>query len=45
MRAHVRRTVGRLRAKEGVAAAIAAGRVQITGASYDLDTGQVELHP
>jgi carbonic anhydrase len=45
MRAHVRRTVGRLRAKEGVAAAIAAGRVKIAGASYDLDTGQVELHP
>ncbi|MEV6851497.1 carbonic anhydrase [Actinoplanes sp. NPDC051411] len=45
MRAHVRRTVGRLRAKEGVAAAIAAGRVKIAGASYDLDTGLVELHP
>jgi carbonic anhydrase len=45
MRAHVRRTVGRLRAKEGVAAAISAGRVQIAGASYDLDTGLVELLP
>lgn len=45
MRAHVRRTVDRLRAKEGVAAAIAGGRVKITGASYDLDTGLVDLLP
>jgi carbonic anhydrase len=45
MRAHVRRTVGRLRDGAGVAAAIAAGRVQIVGASYDLDTGWVDLLP
>jgi carbonic anhydrase len=45
MREHVRRTVGRLRDGAGVAAAIAAGRVQIVGASYDLDTGWVELLP
>jgi carbonic anhydrase len=45
MRAHVRRTVGRLRDKEGVAAALAEGRVQIVGASYDLDTGLVDLLP
>jgi carbonic anhydrase len=43
MRAHVRRTVVRLREKESVAAAITAGRAQIVGASYDLDTGLVEL--
>jgi carbonic anhydrase len=43
MRAHVRRTVDRLRAKREVATALAEGRVQITGASYDLDTGLVEL--
>jgi len=30
-------------ATPGVAAAIAEGRVQIVGASYDLDTGLVEL--
>ncbi|HEY0530393.1 MAG TPA: carbonic anhydrase [Actinoplanes sp.] len=45
MRAHVRRTVDRLREKEGVAAAIAEGRVRIVGASYDLDTGLVDLLP
>jgi carbonic anhydrase len=44
MRAHVRRTVERLRAKPEVAAAIAEGRVKIVGASYDLDTGLVDLH-
>ena len=44
MRAHVRRTVVRLREKTGVAAAIAQGRVKIVGASYDLDTGMVDLH-
>jgi carbonic anhydrase len=43
MRAHVRRTVGRLREKAEVAVAIAEGRVQIVGASYDLDTGLVDL--
>jgi carbonic anhydrase len=45
MRTHVRRTVERLRGKDGVAAAIAAGKVKIVGASYDLDTGVVDLHP
>jgi carbonic anhydrase len=43
MREHVRRTVARLREGAGVAAAIADGRVQIVGASYDLDTGLVDL--
>jgi carbonic anhydrase len=41
MRAHVRRTVDRLREKAG--AAVAVGRVQVVGASYDLDTGLVDL--
>jgi carbonic anhydrase len=45
MRAHVRRTVARLREKAGVAAAIADGRVEIAGAAYDLDTGLVDLLP
>lgn len=44
MRAHVRRTVDRLRAKAEVSAAIAERRVKIVGASYDLDTGLVDLH-
>lgn len=43
MRAHVGLTVQRLREVTGVAEAIAAGRVAIAGAVYDLDTGQVEL--
>ena len=45
MRAHVTRTVRRLRDGTGVAAAIAEGRVQIVGAAYDLDTGWVDLLP
>jgi carbonic anhydrase len=43
MRAHVTRTVRRLRDGTGVAAAIAEGRVQVVGAAYDLDTGWVDL--
>lgn len=43
MRAHVTRTVRRLRAGAGVANAIAEGRVQVVGAAYDLDTGWVDL--
>jgi carbonic anhydrase len=43
MRAHVTRTVRRLRAGAGVAGAIAAGRVEVVGAAYDLDTGWVDL--
>ena len=43
MRAHVARTAHRLRDVSGVPAAIAAGRVSIVGAAYDLDTGWVEL--
>ena len=42
MRAHVRRTVGRLRDVAGVPEAIAAGRVAVVGAVYDLDTGRVD---
>ena len=45
MRTHVAHTVDRLREGAGVAAAIAAGRVQIVGAAYDLDTGWVDLLP
>ncbi|MFI7547955.1 carbonic anhydrase [Actinoplanes sp. NPDC049599] len=43
MRAHVVRTVRRLHDITGVPAAIAAGRVAVAGAVYDLDTGRVEL--
>jgi carbonic anhydrase len=43
MRIHVGRTVRRLRAVTGVPEAMAAGRVDIVGAVYDLDTGAVEL--
>ena len=43
MRAHVGRTVRRLQDITGVPEAIAAGRVAIAGAVYDLDTGEVEL--
>jgi carbonic anhydrase len=43
MRAHVVRTVRRLQDTSGVPAAIAAGRVSVEGAVYDLDTGLVEL--
>jgi carbonic anhydrase len=43
MRAHVRRTVRRLHDVAGVPEAIAAGRVAVVGAVYDLDTGWVDL--
>ncbi|GAB1645758.1 carbonic anhydrase [Krasilnikovia sp. MM14-A1259] len=42
MRIHVARTVRRLRDAPGVAEAVAAGRVEVVGAVYDLDTGWVE---
>ena len=41
MRAHVGRTVRRLRTLDTVADAVAAGRVAVVGAVYDLDTGVV----
>jgi carbonic anhydrase len=44
MRAHVVRTVGRVGQVAGVPEAVAAGRVSIVGAVYDLDTGVVQLH-
>jgi carbonic anhydrase len=43
MRAHVGRTVRRLREMDVVAAAIDAGRADVVGAVYDLDTGRVVL--
>ncbi|GLY97704.1 carbonic anhydrase [Actinoplanes sp. NBRC 103695] len=43
MRAHVARTVTRMREITGVPEAIAAGRVAVAGAVYDLDTGWVDL--
>ena len=43
MRGHVRRTVRRLRDVAGVPEGIAAGRVAVVGAVYDLDTGRVDL--
>ena len=45
MRVHVARTVRRLRDLPVVATAIAAGRVSVVGAVYDLDTGWVDLQP
>ena len=45
MRAHVGRTVRRMAAIDVVADAVAAGRVAVVGAVYDLDTGVVELLP
>ena len=45
MRVHVVRTVRRMRDIYGVPAAIAAGRVDVVGAVYDLDTGWVDLLP
>jgi carbonic anhydrase len=42
MRAHVRRTVRRLKAGAGVSVALAEGRVEVVGAAYDLDTGWVD---
>lgn len=43
MRAHVTRTVRRLRDVTGVPESMAAGTVSIAGAVYDLDTGRVEV--
>ena len=43
MRLHVGRTVRRMRDVAGVPEAVAAGRVGIVGAVYDLDTGRVDL--
>jgi carbonic anhydrase len=43
MRNHVARTAHRMREIPEVASAIAAGRVDVVGAAYDLDTGWVEL--
>ena len=43
MRTHVTRTVGRMSEVAGVPEAVAAGRVSVVGAVYDLDTGVVEL--
>jgi carbonic anhydrase len=43
MRAHVGRTVRRMGAIDVVADAVAAGRVDVVGAVYDLDTGRVDL--
>jgi len=45
MRAHVARTVRRMRDVAGVPDAVAAGKVSIVGAVYDLDTGWVQLLP
>jgi carbonic anhydrase len=45
MREHVALTVRRMRDIYGVADAVAAGRVGVVGAVYDLDTGLVELLP
>src|SRR5690242_13514525 len=45
MRIHVNRTVRLMTDIEGVAAEVAAGRVAMAGAVYDLDTGWVDLIP
>ncbi|MBU2670617.1 carbonic anhydrase [Actinoplanes bogorensis] len=45
MRAHVGRTARRMSGVDVVADAVAAGRVDVVGAVYDLDTGVVELLP
>ena len=45
MRVHVARTVRRMRDISDVSAAIAAARVDVVGAVYDLDTGWVDLLP
>jgi carbonic anhydrase len=45
MREHVAATVRRMHEIEGVAEAVAAGRVEVVGAVYDLDTGTVDLLP
>ncbi|GAA4599325.1 carbonic anhydrase [Actinoplanes octamycinicus] len=43
IRAHVIRTVERLRETPGLAAGIAEGRLRVVGAIYDLDSGWVEF--
>jgi carbonic anhydrase len=43
MRAHVGRTVRRIRDIDGIAGPVAAAKVDVVGAVYDLDTGWVEL--
>jgi carbonic anhydrase len=43
MRVHVARTVERMYDVAGVGEAVAAGRVAVAGAFYDLDTGAVNL--
>ncbi|MEV6348510.1 carbonic anhydrase [Actinoplanes sp. NPDC051851] len=43
VRAHVLRTVARLRRADGLAPAIAADQINVVGAIYDLDTGWVEF--
>jgi carbonic anhydrase len=45
MRLHVKRTVDRMSDISVVAEAVAAGRVAVAGAVYDLDTGWVDLLP
>ncbi|MBM2622998.1 carbonic anhydrase [Actinoplanes sp. LDG1-06] len=45
MRAHVGRTARRMSGVDVVADAVGAGRVNVVGAVYDLDTGIVELLP
>lgn len=45
MRIHVGSTVRRMREIAGVAEEVAAGRVDVAGAVYDLDTGWVDLLP
>jgi carbonic anhydrase len=45
IRIHVKRTVRRMRDVAGVPEAVEAGRVDIVGAVYDLDTGWVDLLP
>jgi carbonic anhydrase len=45
MRVHVARTVRRLRDIPVVAEYVAAGRVAVAGAVYDLDSGRVDLLP
>jgi carbonic anhydrase len=45
MLVHVARTVHRMHDITGVAEAVAAGRVDVVGAVYDLDTGWVDLLP
>ncbi len=45
VRVHVGRTVERLRNVPGLAEGIAAGRIKVEGAVYDLDSGWVEFLP